>query len=380
MSTIRISSAFDSGNIEVLQATDPKNIQLAIRRDTNSEFFQWFYFRVQCPAQETLHIDITNAGDSSYPEGWEDYRAVASYNGEEWFRIPSTFDGKSLAIDFTCEYNSVFIAYFAPYTYERHLSMLGTAQMHPQATLYSLGKTVQGKDIDILRVGEATAHKKNIWLIARQHPGESMAEWFAEGFIQRLTDEDDALSRKLLEEAVFYIVPNVNIDGSIAGNLRANVAGRNLNRAWGNPDKETEPEVYHILKAMEKTGVDLMLDIHGDEALPYNFISSIEGIPSFDSYLKHLLDTFKTTWKQSNPDFQDTHGYPINEPGQANLDICSKAIGEKFYCLSLTLEMPFKDNADFPDEEYGWSPERSILLGRSIFHPIAAVLPHIKKK
>jgi murein tripeptide amidase MpaA len=30
----------------------------------------------------------------------------------------------------------------------------------------------------------------------------------------------------------------------------------------------------------------------------------------------------------------------------------------------MTLEMPFKDNADLPDPAQGWSPERSMLLAR----------------
>lgn len=29
--------------------------------------------------------------------------------------------------------------------------------------------------------GEAGKGKKRVWIVARQHPGESMAEWFVEG-------------------------------------------------------------------------------------------------------------------------------------------------------------------------------------------------------
>jgi len=31
----------------------------------------------------------------------------------------------------------------------------------------------------------------------------------------------------------------------------------------------------------------------------------------------------------------------------------------------MTLEMPFKDTVDTPDDAYGWSPERSAHLGRA---------------
>lgn len=37
------------------------------------------------------------------------------------------------------------------------------------------GETLDGHDVDLLRVGEDGPDKKKIWIVARQHPGESMA-------------------------------------------------------------------------------------------------------------------------------------------------------------------------------------------------------------
>jgi murein tripeptide amidase MpaA len=46
-----------------------------------------------------------------------------------------------------------------------------------------------------------------------------------------------------------------------------NASGANLNREWETPSLERSPEVYHVRNAMDATGpVDLMLDVHGDEA------------------------------------------------------------------------------------------------------------------
>ncbi|MDA3905146.1 MAG: M14-type cytosolic carboxypeptidase [Bacteroidales bacterium] len=372
---MHISSAFDSGNIEVISAFDPQNIELNIRKDTNADFLQWFHFRIQEVMGFDLKINILNASETSFPEGWIDYQAVASYDRITWFRVPTSYDEKKLTIEFMPEYNSIYFAYFAPYSHDQHLNLLSTAQMSPNAFLVNIGTTVQGRDLDMLVIGNEEDHiKKRIWIIARQHPGESMAEWFIEGFLNRILDDSDPLSRKLLEKAVFYVIPNINPDGSILGNLRANAAGVNLNREWANPNPKTAPEVYHILQTMEQTGVDLNLDIHGDEGLPYNFISSIEGIPSYDDHLKMLDEKFSASWERISPDFQTTHGYPKNEPGKANLNVCGKAVGEKFKCLSVTMEMPFKDNADLPDEIFGWSPNRSMNLGASVLHPIAEIV------
>ena len=45
-----------------------------------------------------------------------------------------------------------------------------------------LGKSVEGRDMTLLTFGEAAESKLSVWVTARQHPGETMAEWFAEVF------------------------------------------------------------------------------------------------------------------------------------------------------------------------------------------------------
>ena len=375
---INITSNFDSGNIEVIKAADPGNIELKIRKDTKADFFQWFYFRVSGARKTSLRMKILNAGEASYPEGFEDYMVRASYDKHDWFMVPTKFDGQVMTIDHQPEHNTVFYAYFAPYSYERHLNFIHNIQFSPLVTYESLGQTVEGREIDFLTIGDEHDDQIKIWIIARQHPGESQVSYFMEALVARLAEIDDPVSRTLLNKAVFYVVPFINPDGAVAGNLRANALGTNLNREWGTPDKEKAPEVFHILKKMEEKGVDLNFDIHADEGLPYNFISSIEGIPAYDAHLKSLLEKFKESWLRISPDFQVEHGYPINEPGKANLNICSKAIGQKFKCLSMTIEMPFKDNADLPDPVYGWSPERSENLGRSLLDAILRIVDDVK--
>jgi len=375
---ISITSNFDSGNIQVLSLDDASNIELKIRKDTEAEFFQWFYFRVSGAKDTKLTMNFMNAGEASYPEGYEDYMARASYDKINWFLVPTKFDGKVMTIEHQPEMNAVFYSYFAPYSYEQHLEYVQNIQFSPLCQLESIGKTYEGREIDMLTIGQEANDKKKVWVIARQHPGESMTSFFMEGLINRLLDIDNPVSRTLLNKAVFYIVPFINPDGAIHGNLRANAAGINLNREWGNPDPEKAPEAFHILQKMEEKGVDLNLDIHGDEGLPYNFMASIEGIPSYDERLKHLLDSFRKHWLEISPDFQVEQGYPVNEPGKANLNICSKAIGEKFKCLSMTIEMPFKDNANLPDLVFGWSSERSYKFGESIVDVVQRVADELR--
>jgi murein tripeptide amidase MpaA len=39
-------------------------------------------------------------------------------------------------------------------------------------------------------------------------------------------------------------------------------------------------------------------------------------------------------------------------------------------CLALTLEMPFKNNANLPDPSFGWNDARSARLGAAILQPV----------
>ncbi|UCG27019.1 MAG: hypothetical protein JSV24_08565 [Bacteroidales bacterium] len=375
---MKISSNFDGGNIEVISKNSVDDIRLRIRSDKRADFLQWFYFRLQGTAGYPCKIKIINAGNAFSKEGWIHYNACASYDRISWFRAPSSFDGQILTIDHKPECNSVFYAYFVPFTYEQHLDMVHKAQLSGRCVLESVGTTVEGRNIDLLIAGEPSGEKKKIWILARQHPGESMASWFMLGFLNRLLDNNDPASRLLLEKTVCYIVPYMNIDGGIHGHIRTNLAGADLNREWADPSRENSPEVYFVLEYMKDTGVDLNLDIHGEEELPYVFASSIQGIPGFNERLSTLQDAFVSNWERISPDFQTKYGYPPDKPGKANLSICSKNIAHRFDCLSLTIEMPFKDNDNLPDPKYGWSPERSIKLGESLINAILCIADDLR--
>ena len=371
---MKITCNFDSGNIDIISADHIDDIRLAIRKDNMSEFYQWFHFRLHSDSFEPHTIRLTNVNTSAYPKGWADYKAVASYDRETWFRVDTAFDGEHLVITHYPEAESCYFAYFAPYSYERHLDLLGQAQATGLAQLVDLGNTLDGRDMSLLVIGEPADGKKKIWITARQHPGETMAEWFVEGLLDRLLDQDDGVARQLLSKAVFYVVPNMNPDGSVRGHLRTNAVGVNLNREWQTPTLEKSPEVYLVRQKMLETGVDMFLDIHGDENLPYNFVAGAEGVPSYNEKMAKLETLFKQTLLAVTPEFQTEYGYELDAPGEANLTIASTWVAEQFKCLAYTFEMPFKDNANLPDEQFGWSDVRSKKLGNDTLIAVRAVV------
>ncbi len=378
MAALRISSSFDAGAIEVVSLADPNDIQLNIRSDNAAGFAQWFHFRLQGAAGLPVTLRFLNAGQCAFPKGWEGYRVLASHDRQHWTRIDTSFDGQVMTARLTPDTHSVYFAYFEPYSYERHLDLIGSAAQSDHVQLQHLGATLDGRDMTLLRITDAhsataAADKRKVWLIARQHPGETMAEWFVEGFLERLLDGDDPVSRVLLKHCVFYVVPNMNPDGAVRGNLRTNAAGANLNREWQSPSPEKSPEVFLVREAMQLAGVDLCLDAHGDESLPCNFVAGAEGNPGYTPRLAALEAAFKVAWQAASPDFQTAHGYGQAAPGSANPTLATNWVGQNFDCLAFTIEMPFKDNADLPDALHGWSGERSKRLGASVLQPILAV-------
>ncbi|MFZ6801905.1 M14 family metallopeptidase [Undibacterium sp. Di24W] len=376
--SIKISQNFDAGAIEVVSTVDVENIQLKLRSDSNAEFSQWFYFRLQGARDQDATIHIVNAGEATYPDGWVNYRAVASYDRENWFRVETEFDGKVMSIKHTPDTDSVYYAYFEPYSWERHLALLGSVEQSDQVRVEDLGNTVDGRDLNLVVVGNPSA-KKKVWIIARQHPGETMAEWLVEGTLNALLDPSNPIARAILDDAVLYVVPNMNPDGSVRGNLRTNAAGANLNREWMTPSLETSPEVYYVKKKIEEVGCDLFLDIHGDEGLPYVFVAGSEMLEGFSEKQMQEQTAFVNSFCAASPDFQTKFGYEASKYNEDLLKLASKYIGHTFKCVSLTLELPFKDNANMPDLEVGWDGSRSMKLGEAMLQPILTALNNVVK-
>ena len=376
-SPLLITSAFDSGNI-VVEQVEGHRATLSIRKDNESDFFQWFHFRAAAPAGTRLELRITGLAEAAYPDGWANYDAAVSEDREHWQRATSSYapgvDGGTLTIDYTLSSDAAWFAYFAPYSMERHHDLVAQAAACEGVSLRQLGVTLDGRPIDCLEMGTGN---KPVWLIARQHPGESMAEWWMEGAIEMLTDPTNAHSRKLLAACRFYIVPNMNPDGSFRGHLRTNAVGVNLNREWHDPSASRSPEVLCVRNHMDETGVAFAMDVHGDEAIPAVFLAGFEGIPSIKDSQLALFRKYRDTLAVRTPDFQTRLGYPESPAGKANLSMATAQIAERYGAVSMTLEMPFKDNDDLPDPVQGWSPERSIQLARDCLSTLAEMVDEI---
>ena len=203
------------------------------------QHFQSFAFRStvsDLPAGETVHVtySIENAHETSYPAAWQDSPTCYTstiHDTDSWKRLTSTqYSEGKLKWDHHHKLNgSVYFTYFPLYSYDQHLALV--SKCADFALVKSLGQTLDGREMDCTVSGTG---RRVAWIIHRQHPGESMAEYFAEGLLTRLLGLDcngqvDGLVRRQLQDYTFYIVPNMCPDGSVRGHLRTNAAGANLN-------------------------------------------------------------------------------------------------------------------------------------------------------
>ena len=343
-----LRSAFDGGNVQCINSLDCTSfpgVLLSIREDPYTElekrsYKQWFYFRVDgAMTGARAYFTILNGGEASLrnklytylrgrrlaslpgesaeaPEEWPDSDVVYSYDRKSWRRCLDTACDESsghLSWSLLAEADRVWFAYFAPYSMQRHDKLLDMCEANRPGSVREFGRSLDDRALHLVVVGRGPL---KCWVIHRQHPGETMGGWFAEGLLQRLVEPahgDDEASR-LLGVYTFHIIPNLNPDGSFRGHLRTNAAGSNLNREWADsfhggtvykaPTLERSPEVYYAIRQMDEIGCDVCVDVHGDETLPYNFISGMEGVPNWGPRLKGLQGMFTAAYSRANGDMQ----------------------------------------------------------------------------
>lgn len=370
MAAPRVDDDFPGGAIRVVRCRPRGTIELALRGDSAADVKQWFCFRVS--SEGARDLAIVDAALSTFAGAWGSYRAMASTDGRRWRRAPTTLDGEALIIRHAGRTAPTWYAYFATYSERRLARVLGAVEDADHATVFPIGTTVEGRSLPVVAFGDPEA-ERTVWVIARQHPGETPASWAAEGLMARLADAEDDAVRTLLEQARVLVAPLVNLDGAHLGNHRTNAAGVDLNRAWDEPDPEEAPEVAALLAAIEESGVDLFLDVHADEASPFAFPSGCEGNPDWDEDQAAREGALREDLADLSPDFVDECWYGDDEPGEAEMSAAANAIAERFGATALTVELPMGDDGQDRIRD-GWSPARAVALGGAMVDALARAI------
>lgn len=384
---ISVGGNIPGGQVEVVNSSDPSDIRLRLTLDAGREFRGHFYFRTTGARGIACKFSLLNAGATlatrlpgrdEVENAFTNTGPVASYDRVHWFRLASTFDSQVYSFRHTPAYDICHYARWAPYGMDRLLDLLARLQLSSRIRIRTIGRSVQGADIDLVTIGTPGPGKLKVWVIAGQHPSETQSSFFLEGFLARMVDPNDAVATSILERAVVNVAPNINPDGTMQGLARSNAIGVNLNREWTAPSQERSPEVKCVRDLMEATGVDFCIDCHADAELRCNFLGGPLEIPSRSSRLKGLFHQFEDGWAGVSPEYERGHPYPGGSPQHADLSMAWNWIAERFDCLSVLLEQPFKDTSWRQDAEHGWSPQRATAFGASFVTALHGILPHLR--
>ncbi|MBO9617079.1 MAG: succinylglutamate desuccinylase/aspartoacylase family protein [Dyadobacter sp.] len=176
--------------------------------------------------------------------------------------------GRRMLFKFRMEAPFAYIASVEPYRISDLDMMLARIGKNKLAAVTTIGKTSEGRSLEIIRIGSENAPKR-LFLRARAHAFEAGGNWTVEGLVQKLLS-NDADAQRYLKRYCVYILPMANKDGVARGKTRFNANGYDLNRKWDKPaDERIAPENYYLeqwlqqmIKANKKP--DLALDIHND--------------------------------------------------------------------------------------------------------------------
>ncbi len=126
--------------------------------------------------------------------------------------------------------------------------------------------------------GEVGSKRPGLYLIARQHSGETPGSWVMDGFLRYIASAgEDAL--------LVWAVPLSNIDGIERGDYGKDNFPYDLNRAWGSPPMRHEVLVFQrdMQRWKERCRPVFGIDFHAPGACEsegiYCFVPDPEGYP-----------------------------------------------------------------------------------------------------
>ena len=192
-----------------------------------------------------------------------------SENGRDW-KVVSTesLPGNRVRLSVEMPGPQLYVARIEPYRLSDLDALLASIRNNPLAQITPIGRTVQDRELEIIRIGNEHAPYR-AFIRARAHPWETGGNWVVQGLVHRLL-KGDGEAKKFLERYCVYIMPIANKDGVARGGTRFNLQGKDLNRNWDKPtDPQLAPENYALeqwLEKMIKAGQapHLALEFHND--------------------------------------------------------------------------------------------------------------------
>jgi len=279
---IEVSHDFESAAAENIKVDSYGNIHFSLPANPGGKERLWFYFKVSSPTPVRPKFIIENPF-KAHQHNWDIVRPVFSTDRKNWVRTTDTEFSRddsmlSKLIDkingnkrpvfrFRSPITSkeLWVAYSYPYTSVNLEHYLETIRPDKRVQISNIGQSEQGRPITLVKIEQhnttASTLRKDIWVVCREHPGETPASYVLEGFINELLNGEDG--KRLLSRYRFNIVPMINIDGVTNGYYYRNVKGIDVAQDW-ETFRSAEVRALHqaMRKGLESGNVALVLNLH----------------------------------------------------------------------------------------------------------------------
>jgi len=242
------------------------------RGGINRQTTHW-HFQVQGNAGSAITLALNN-----FDNIWNGRKSSAikdnttcciSGDGRHWrVIVGQRTEQNQLVLNLPMDSDRLFLARIEPYRLSDLEAWIRSLRSQARVAVTTIGKTVEGRPLEIIRVGDETAPHR-VLIRARAHPWETGGNWVIQGLVQSLLSRDSR-NQAYFESTCLYLLPMANKDGVARGRTRFNMQGMDLNRNWDQPaDPELAPEnaaLENWIENMMRQGrkPDLAIDFHND--------------------------------------------------------------------------------------------------------------------
>lgn len=263
---ITVDNLFDAARLNQFQELGRHHYEIGITAENepiNSS--PWYAFRLYGAAEKTaVTIDL------EYGENKHRYWPKISSDGENWNILDSTRfellgDSTRARLNIEISGDTTWIAAQEIIDTKDMREWATRQAQSADATLSTVGKSRQNRDLLLLDITKGTPDEKEIIVVvSRQHPPEVTGNLSMMAFVEEMLT-GSALSEDFLQRYRVLVYPMLNPDGVDLGHWRHNLGGVDLNRDWAH---YRQPEIRQICQDIidqansAQTDVLLGLDFH----------------------------------------------------------------------------------------------------------------------
>ncbi len=355
---LKISDRFPGGNVRVLKVwRDGDCLEVEFAPDPRGGIKTlWFDFRMNEgeaqnpePPPGTLALTLRFAGNITGGGTPDTLRPVFREKDKNWIRLKApdevmSPDGiSSLTWRLPYPAGPTEFAFCFPYGRDEFDTLLKRSKGYWEEREVGLtreGRILKRVSNNIFKGCEACPNPHGLYIVARQHAGETPGSWVLDGML-------DAISRAKPVNWCVWAVPFANLDGVLSGAYGKDPYPYDLNRAWeiGKPMRhETLVMQKDIRRWAQRCKPELVLDLHAPGACDIRGVLAVGKHQPDDGVERDRVnEAWANVLEQSlKPDYAaDPFVLSGNNPPSPTPPTLKQFVVEDIGCGALTVEIPY---------------------------------------